>query len=114
MPSARRSSAPRCSRTGTARPSRDSFAATWTCASASQPVAADPEKLAEGLRLSADIQRELWQHAELAAKEAPTPIVATFVTTLNETIDTEAERVAAGRHRIPGTVWLLLLAVASL
>src|SRR5262249_4557092 len=69
---------------------------------------------AEGLRLSADIQRELWQHAERAAKEAPTPIVATFVTSLNETIDSEAERLAVGRHRVPGAVWLLLFTVASL
>ena len=79
-----------------------------------QPPAADPDKLAEGLRRSADIQRDLWQHAELAAKEAPTPIVATFVTALNDTIDSETERVAAGRNRVPGTVWLLLLIVASL
>jgi hypothetical protein len=79
-----------------------------------QPLAGDPAKLAEGLRLSAGIQRELWQHAVAAAKEAPTPIVATFVNTLNETIDTEAERLAAARNRIPGTVWLLLLVVASL
>jgi hypothetical protein len=79
-----------------------------------QPLAADPVKLAEGLRLSADIQRQLWQHAVVAAHEAPTPIVETFVTALNETIDTEAERLAAGYNRIPGTVWLLLLIVASL
>ncbi|TMB76157.1 MAG: DUF4239 domain-containing protein [Chloroflexi bacterium] len=79
-----------------------------------QPLAADPVKLAEGLRLSADIQRQLWQHAVAVAKETPTPIVATFVITVNETIDTEAERLAAARDRIPGTVWLLLLTVASL
>jgi len=79
-----------------------------------QPLAADPVKLAEGLRLSADIQRQLWQHAVQAAKETPTPIVATFINTLNETIDAEAERLAAGRNRIPGSVWLLLLTVASL
>ncbi len=79
-----------------------------------QPLAADPVKLAEGLRVSADIQRQLWQHAVAVAREMPTPIVATFIITLNETIDAEAERIAAGRDRIPGTVWLLLLTVASL
>jgi len=79
-----------------------------------QALAADPAKFAEGLRLSADIQRQLWEHAVAAAKETPTPIVATFVNTLNDTIDTEAERLAAARNRIPGTVWILLLTVAAL
>jgi hypothetical protein len=79
-----------------------------------QPLAGDPAQLAEGLRLSADIQHQLWDHAVVAARESPTPIVATFVNTLNDTIDVEAERLAAGRNRVPGTVWLLLLTVASL
>jgi hypothetical protein len=38
-----------------------------------QPLAGDSVKLAEGLRLSAEIQRHLWQHAVVAAHEAPTP-----------------------------------------
>jgi hypothetical protein len=79
-----------------------------------QPQANDPAKLAEGLRLSAAIQSQLWQHAVAAAKETPTPIVATFINTVNETIDVEAERLAAGRNRIPGSVWVLLLTVAAL
>jgi len=79
-----------------------------------QPLAADPAMLTEGLALSADIERQLWQHAKAAAGEAPTPIVATFITTLNEMIDVDAERTAASRNRIPSAVWLLLLIVASL
>jgi hypothetical protein len=79
-----------------------------------QPLSKDPAKLAEGLRLLGDIQAELWTHAVAASRASPTPIVATFITTLNETIDTEAERVAARQNRVPGSVWLLLLIVASL
>jgi len=79
-----------------------------------QPRTGDPAQLADGLRRSAAIQQDLWQHAVAASKESPTPIVAAFVATLNDTIDTEAERVAAGRNRIPPTVWVLLLGVASL
>jgi hypothetical protein len=79
-----------------------------------QPQANDPAKLAEGLRLSAALQGQLWQHAVAAASETPTPIVATFINTVNETIDVEAERLAAGRNRIPGSVWVLLLTVAAL
>jgi len=78
------------------------------------PLAKDPAKLAQGLRVFADIQVVLWEHAVAASKASPTPIVATFINALNETIDTEAERVAARQNRVPGSVWLLLLIVASL
>lgn len=73
----------------------------------------DPAMLAEGLRLSAEIQNALWQRAEAAAKEAPTPITVSFITTLNELIDTDAERISAGRNQIPSGVWVLLIVVAG-
>jgi len=79
-----------------------------------QPLSKDLAKLAEGLRLLEDIRAELWAQAVAASKASPTPMVATFITTLNETIDTEAERVAAMRNRVPDSIWLLLLIVASL
>jgi hypothetical protein len=78
-----------------------------------QKVSYDPAQVAEGLRLSAEIENELWQHAEAAAKEAPTPITATFINTLNEMIDTDAERITAGRNSIPAAVWFLLIVVAA-
>lgn len=78
-----------------------------------QAVADDPARLAEGLRKCAEIENNLWQNAEAAAKAAPTPITATFIVTLNDMIDTDAERVAAGRNIIPAGVWLLLLFVAA-
>jgi len=78
-----------------------------------QPLADDPAKFAEAMRMGADLQAELWQHATAAAKEAPTPITGTFIISLNETIDTNAERIAAARARIPGGVWLLVVLVAA-
>jgi hypothetical protein len=78
-----------------------------------QPLADDPAKLAEGRRLSGDIQTELWKHASEAAKEAPNDITVSFIDSLNETIDTDADRIAAGRAHIPSGVWLLLLVVAA-
>ena len=73
----------------------------------------DPAKRAEGMRLSADIEADLWRHATAAAKEAPNDITATFIESLNDVIDTDAERVAAMRVHIPGTVWFLLIIVAA-
>jgi hypothetical protein len=60
-----------------------------------------------------DIHRKLWRCADAAVEEKSTPAVVSFVTSLNETIDLDASRLAALRNRVPGAVWLLLLAVAS-
>lgn len=77
-----------------------------------EALSRDPVQLAEGLRLSAELQNQLWQHAETAAKE-PTPVTVTFIIALNEVIDTDAERIAAGRNQIPTGVWVLLIIVAG-
>lgn len=76
------------------------------------PLVDDPAKQAEGMRLIADVQTELWKHATEAAKEAPNDITATFIESVNETIDTDAKRISAMRAGIPGGVWLLLIVVA--
>jgi hypothetical protein len=73
----------------------------------------DHVELANELRRSEQIQSLLWQHAERAAAEAPTPITSTFVETLNDLMDTDAERLEGWRNRIPAGVWLILLVVAS-
>jgi hypothetical protein len=78
-----------------------------------EALARDSAKIAEGLRLSEGIQNQLWQHAEAAATEAPTPPTTSFITALNEVIDTHAERVSAARNQIPTGVWVLLLIVAG-
>jgi hypothetical protein len=77
-----------------------------------EALSRDPGRLAEGLRISAELQNELWQHAEAAAT-TPTPITVTFITALNEVIDTDAERIAAARNQIPTGVWVLVVIVAG-
>jgi len=62
---------------------------------------------------SADLHEWLWNEAVAAAAKQPTPITASFIVSLNETIDYEATRIAAKRNHVPGAVWLLLLCVAS-
>jgi hypothetical protein len=78
-----------------------------------QKQSEDAAQLAEGLRRSAEIESGLWQHAEAAGREAPTPITATFIVALNDMIDTSAERIAAHRNSIPAAVWGLLVVVAA-
>jgi hypothetical protein len=62
---------------------------------------------------SAELQDRMWTEAVAAAAERPSPITASFIASLNETIDLEAKRVAAKRNHVPGAVWLLLLCVAG-
>jgi hypothetical protein len=62
---------------------------------------------------SADLHERLWNEAVAAAAKQPTPITASFIASLNETIDFEATRIAAKRNHVPGAVWLLLLCVAG-
>lgn len=73
-------------------------------------------KIAEGLRQSENIQSQLWTDAVAVGKKNPNSIVVgQFVQSLNEMIDLHAKRVQAGlRSRIPGAIWIGLLAVAVL
>ena len=73
-------------------------------------------KIAEGIRRSEQLQDQLWAQTVTLGERNPTSIVVgLFVTSLNEVIDLHAKRVTAGvRNRIPGAIWLALLAVAVL
>jgi len=62
---------------------------------------------------SIELHERLWDEAVAAAAQRPTPITASFIASLNETIDLEATRIAAKRNHVPGAVWLLLLCVAG-
>jgi hypothetical protein len=62
---------------------------------------------------SAELQHQMWAEAVAAAAEKPSPITASFIASLNQTIDLEATRIAAKRNHVPGAVWLLLLCVAG-
>jgi hypothetical protein len=68
--------------------------------------------LANAQQATAELQHELWNHAVAAAKEAPTPVTATFINSLSSAIDLDAMRLHAMRTRVPGAVWILLLVVA--
>ena len=73
----------------------------------------DKGKIAAAENTTSSIQKQLWGHAVAVGKISPSPLTATFVTSLNETIDLDATRLAAKWNNIPGAVWLLLLLVAG-
>lgn len=69
----------------------------------------------EGVIRSEAVQQQLWAAAVDVARAAPDSIVVgLFVQSLNQLIDVHATRIAfAARSRIPGTIWVSLLAVAG-
>jgi len=73
----------------------------------------DPVLISKAEGMTAELQRQLWEHTVAASAEAPTPVTATFITALNETIDLDESRLVAFRSRVPAAVWLLLLVVAG-
>jgi len=73
----------------------------------------DTAALSRTKKETADIHNALWIHADAAALERPSPVVVSFITSLNETIDLDASRKAATGNHVPGVVWLLLLVVAG-
>jgi hypothetical protein len=70
-----------------------------------------PEIMAQ----SGALHDRLWADAVAVAEQNPNSIVGgLFVQSLNEVIDLDAKRVAAGRNQIPDSIWLALYAVAIL
>jgi len=59
------------------------------------------DQFATTRKRSADLQDRMWAEAVAAAAERPSPITASFITSLNQTIDLEATRIAAKRNTCP-------------
>lgn len=76
-------------------------------------AANDRDELARTANEIAEIHTQLWQNASDASVERNTPVLATFITSLNETIDLDSLRKSALRNHVPGAVWLLLFLVAG-
>jgi Protein of unknown function (DUF4239) len=63
---------------------------------------------------SHELQAQLWTQAKDAAAASPTPITSIYVSSLNDTIDLEAKRVAARRARVPISIWIMLFLLSIL
>jgi len=60
------------------------------------------------------LQTELWTQAKNAAIASPTAITSLYITSLNDTIDLEAKRLAARRNRVPVSIWVMLFLLSIL
>jgi hypothetical protein len=70
-------------------------------------VAEEDERNSAAQR-SRKIQDQLWSDVTAEAQQTPTPIVAIYVSALNDMIDLDGKRVAARLNRIPWDIWMLL------
>ena len=73
-----------------------------------------PDKLAEGIRRSEELQKRLWQlTVPIAVNHPNSIIVGLFVQSLNEVIDLHTKRLtAAVRNRIPFAIWAALYGIS--
>ena len=71
-----------------------------------------PEAFAE----SSALGERLWNTAVAVGTKSPSPVTSLFIQSVNEVIDLDAERIVAGRNRIPESIWggLLALTVISM
>ena len=77
-------------------------------------VAEHPENLNTALARSAELQQLLWAKAVAAARREPNDITGLFVESVNEVMDKHVRRIAAGRNRIPISIWASVYLMAIL
>jgi hypothetical protein len=75
----------------------------------------DLDRYPEDIARSAIIHTELWSRAQELAIAQPSPVIALYITTLNETIDLHTTRLTAlTTGRVPFTIYLSMYLVAAL
>src|SRR5262249_37709393 len=63
----------------------------------------DPDKTAQSITQSEDLQHRLWLEAEAAAQKERSAMTSLFIQSLNDVINLHAKRLMAGlRSRVPG------------
>lgn len=70
--------------------------------------AAEENERSSAVKRAKQIQDQLWSDVTTEAQQTPTPIVASYVSALNDMIDLDGKRVAARLNRIPADIWMLL------
>jgi hypothetical protein len=66
----------------------------------------------ESLQPTKALQTQLWQLVVAVTQKSQTAVTATYILTLNETIDVSEKRLAAFENRVPKSVWVIIVIVA--
>ena len=74
----------------------------------------DRGRFAEASARSKHIQEELWSNGAAVTQSDRTAITATYINSLNETIDLHDKRIGALENRIPQSIWILIVSVSMI
>ena len=75
----------------------------------------EPNRMQAAVLRSEEIQTELWNRAQVYAKESPTPVTSLYISALNDLIDIHTERLIMRFYvRVPQSVMLGVYLVAVL
>jgi hypothetical protein len=66
----------------------------------------------QSLQATKDLQAQLWQQIVAVSQTSQTAVVATYILTLNDTIDVSAKQLASFENRVPKSVWIIITIVA--
>jgi hypothetical protein len=72
----------------------------------------DVARFNEAANRAKHILAQLWEDAVAVSQSDRTAITATYINSLNETIDLDEKRIASLENRIPVSIWLLILSVS--
>ena len=68
-----------------------------------------------GIEKSQELQKQLWATAASAAKDDPKIFTTLLLQSINQVMDIHEKRVSAAmRDRIPGSIWITLIAIIAL
>jgi hypothetical protein len=74
----------------------------------------DSSHMQAAIQRSKELQNGLWEQIEALSRQDRTPVLVSFVQSLNETIDLSEKRLAARENRIPAIIWTLIAVIALL
>jgi len=66
----------------------------------------------QSLQPTKALQTQLWQQVVGVTQKSQTAVIATYILTLNETIDVSEKRLSAFENRVPKSVWMIIVVVA--
>jgi hypothetical protein len=58
------------------------------------------------------LQAQLWEQIVSVTQQSQTAVIATYIQTLNDTIDVSEKRLAAFENRVPKAMWMIIIIVA--
>jgi len=73
----------------------------------------DDQQIEQAIHRSEELHNRLWSRTVVIATQAPTPVSALFVQSVNEMIDLHEKRITiAFQYRLPQIIWMVLYGLA--